>query len=83
MVRVVEVKVIEPYRIWVRFDDDLEGTLDLSPMLDTGIFQQLRDPALFEKAQIDQITHTVTWPNGIDLCPDSLYQDIKSQQLAA
>ena len=31
MPRPVEVRALEPYRIWLRYDDGVEGEVDLSP----------------------------------------------------
>jgi hypothetical protein len=52
-------------------------------MIGTGVFEVLNDPAEFTKVHVDPETHTVAWPGGIDLCPDSLYEDLLSQEKAA
>ena len=84
MQRVVAVSAKEQYRIWVRFADGVEGTIKyLSPLIGHGGFPQLADPAIFAQVAIDPVTHTVTWPQGIDLCPDTLYTDTCAQQQAA
>lgn len=83
MVRVTAVKALEPYRIWMRFNDGVEGTVDLSPLIGKGVFQALADPEEFATALVDPATRTVAWPNGIDLCPGALYEDIKATQQAA
>jgi len=41
-----------------------------------GVFAAWNDPMAFEKVTVDPVSHTVTWPGGIDLCPESLYQDV-------
>ena len=33
----VEVRALEPYRIWLRYDDGVEGELDLSDMAGKGV----------------------------------------------
>jgi hypothetical protein len=83
MQRVVAVTAKEPYRISVRFADGVEGTIDLSSLIEHGVFAQLADPRIFAQVYVDQITHTVAWPQGIDLCPDSLYTDVLARQQAA
>jgi len=83
MVRIVAVKAVEPYQIWIRFADGLEGTINLSELIGQGVFQRLADPAEFSKVYVDSVTHTVAWPGGIDLCPDTLYEDVCKQQRAA
>jgi hypothetical protein len=37
------------------------------------------EPRAFQKVSIDSESHTVAWPGGIDLCPDSLYEEVTGQ----
>ena len=83
MVRVVGVEALANYRIGVRFEDGVEGIVGLSDFVCKGVFAPLRDPQEFGRVFVDQVTRTVAWPGGIDLCPDALYADIKAQQEAA
>ena len=83
MHRVIAVTATEPYRLWLRFADGVEGTVDLSPMIGKGVFAPLADPEAFAQVYVDKETHTVAWSEGIDLCPDTLYEDIRAQQQAA
>jgi hypothetical protein len=83
MTRLVEVKALAAYQIWLRFEDGLEGVIDLTPLVGKGVFQQLADERFFVQVYIDLESRTVAWPGGIDLCPDTLYQDILAQQQAA
>jgi len=79
MHRVVEVKALEKYRIWVRFADGSEGEIDLSDLAGKGVFSAWDKPGEFERVYVDQESHTVAWPGEIDLCPDRLYQDVVAQ----
>ena len=83
MHRVVSVEPLADRRVRLSFDDGLTGELDLSDMVGTGVFEVLSDPAEFAKVHVDPETHTGAWPGGIDLCPDSLYEDLLNQQRAA
>jgi hypothetical protein len=38
------------------------------------------EPGYFEKASIDPETWTVCWPNGEDVAPDAMYEEVKKQQ---
>ncbi|MCC6208818.1 MAG: DUF2442 domain-containing protein [Gammaproteobacteria bacterium] len=73
--RIVEIKPLEGYRLWVRFHDGTSGTVDLSDDLWGPMFEPLKDPQLFAQARIDPELETVTWPNGADLAPEFLYQN--------
>ena len=83
MQRVIAVSATALYRISVRFADGVEGTVDFSPLIGHGVFSQLADPGTLAQVYVDPITHTVAWPQGIDLCPDTLYADVLAQQQAA
>jgi hypothetical protein len=76
MNRVTKVRARPGYRLWVRFDDDSEGEIDLSHLVGKGVFERWADPGEFERVFVDPDTRTVAWPGGIDLCPDSLYEDV-------
>ena len=72
--KVIEVRVLEGYKLWLRFQDGLSGTVDLSTELWGPMFEPLKDVALFAQAAIHPELETVTWPNGADLAPEFLYQ---------
>ena len=74
---VVEVKALPGFRLWVRFEDGLEGEADLTDLAGHGVFQRWIDnPSEFLRAMVDPDSGTVVWPGGLDVAPDRLYQDI-------
>src|ERR1035437_4725702 len=71
---IVAVKALGDYRLHLRFEDGVEGVVDLAPYLSfRGVFEPLRDPAYFARVRVDPELGTVAWPNGADLDPDVLY----------
>ena len=72
--RVVEVKPLANFRLWVRFLDGTSGTVDLSQELWGPMFEPLTNPDVFNQARVDPELETVVWPNGADLAPEFLYQ---------
>jgi hypothetical protein len=76
MKRIIKAEARPGYVLWVRFEDDAEGEVDLSHLVGKGVFQRWADPGEFEKVFVDPETRTVAWPGGIDLCPDSLHEDV-------
>lgn len=74
---VVEVRPLGGYRVHLRFEDGLEGNLDLSDLITfDGIFRPLRDETEFAKVVVHDELGTVVWPNGADLDPDVLYSKL-------
>ena len=75
--KVVEVRPLDGYRLWLRFQDGVSGTVDLSGELWGPMFEPLIDKGLFAQAAIHPELETVTWPNGADLAPEFLYRAVQ------
>ncbi len=66
---VVAVEVLDGYRLWVRFDDGVEGQVDISQRVRSpraGVFAALADPDIFAKAYIE--SGAVTWAGRTRSC---------------
>jgi Protein of unknown function (DUF2442) len=77
---VTDVHPAGGYRLFVTFADGTHGEVDLSRLVasdNAGVFAQLRDPTIF--ARVSVAYGAVTWPNGIDLAPDAMYDEIKKE----
>ncbi|HXM44064.1 MAG TPA: DUF2442 domain-containing protein [Bryobacteraceae bacterium] len=71
---IVAAKAVGDYHLYLRFEDGVEGVVDLAPHLTfRGVFEPLRDPEYFAQVRVDADLGTVVWPNGADLDPDVLY----------
>ena len=81
--RVVEVRALENYRLWLRFEDGASGFVDLRGELWGPMFEPLRDKDLFAQVAIHPDLETVTWPNGADLAPEFLYRAAKPLAVGA
>lgn len=77
MPEVSELEVIGAHALRITFDNgvvrDIDFTHALATILSQGVFIPLKDPAFFAQAYIDN--GTVSWPNGADIAPESLYAD--------
>jgi hypothetical protein len=64
---VVEVEPCGGCRLWLQFQDGVDGEVDLGPKLTfQGVFAPLRDPVYFARVSVDQELGTTAWPNGAD-----------------
>jgi len=79
MHRVTACKAEDDYKLWIRFDDGLEGSVFLGNLLEIGAFKLWRDVREFEKVSVDPESATVTWEGGIRLDPEILYQDLAAR----
>lgn len=80
MHKIIKIKPVGNFKIEVKFADGIKGIIDLSRLIGKGVFASLKDPKQFRKAYIDSENHTITWPNGIDLCPYTIYDEIRMKK---
>ncbi|HSR53794.1 MAG TPA: DUF2442 domain-containing protein [Acidobacteriota bacterium] len=73
LLHIDRVEVRGPHVLHVEFDDGVEKTVDLSPLLTGPMFEPLRDPQKFAEVKIDPEWKTVVWPSGADIAPEALY----------
>ncbi|HXQ24230.1 MAG TPA: DUF2442 domain-containing protein [Candidatus Acidoferrales bacterium] len=77
---IVEVKAIGGYRLWLRFENGVEGEIDCEPLISfTGVFAPLREVDYFAQVQVDSELGTIRWPNDADLDPVVLYALVTKQ----
>ena len=76
MPRVRNVRHLGDYRLELEFNDGTVGELDFRSQVvgRGGVFQPLTTISFFQQVQVDPEAGTIVWPNGVDLCPDTLYQ---------
>lgn len=77
MDRVVEVVPLADHRLRVRFEDGTAGIISLEDQLFGPVFEPLKDVSFFEQVSIDEFG-AICWPNGADLAPDAIYDDLQS-----
>ena len=75
--RIVNAKYQGDYRIWLAFEDGVEGEVDLEGELWGEIFMPLRDKVRFAEFLLDEELETIVWPNGADFAPEFLYQQLR------
>jgi hypothetical protein len=73
--RVRSVSPVQNYDLEIIFTNNEKKKFDVKPYLNFGIFSQLKDLALFNTARAK--LGTVSWNNGADICPDTLYLESK------
>jgi len=74
LVDIVGVTVVAEYRLRLTFEDGTVGELDFTGREWLGVFEPLRDPRFFACVAVDPESGTITWPNGVDMAPEPLYE---------
>lgn len=71
--RVTAVTTTDDYKLEIEFTNGEVGVYDCAPLLDFGVFQELRDLSYFRQARAEG--GTVAWPHEQDISPDIVYED--------
>jgi len=65
------------FRLFVRFDDGVEGVADLSDIAGRGVFRRWTDnPAEFFAVKVDPRSGAPSWPGDLDVAPDALHEEL-------
>jgi len=73
MIEVNQVETIADYGLLLTFNNGEKRSFDMRPYLQYPVFKKLENPGYFSLARIDY--GTVTWPDDIDIAPETLYAD--------
>jgi hypothetical protein len=71
--RVRTVVPRDDYTLEITFSNSEVRIFDCAPILDFGVFRELRDVSYFKQARAEG--GAVVWPHEQDVCPDTLYED--------
>jgi len=82
--RVAHVEHLENYRLQLEFTDGTVAALDFRRRLAgrLGVFQALQSVDFFSQVRVDPEAGTIVWPNGVDFCPDVLYEEATGKSAA-
>lgn len=80
MKRILSVEPLAGHKLKLRYDDGVEGVVDLSAEVGKGVFKAWENPEFFQRVRIGDFGQ-VEWPDEIDLCPDALYLKITGKSL--
>jgi hypothetical protein len=74
ILRIVEAEVCGDQLLRLAFNNGVCKIVDVGRLLNGPVFEPLRDPAYFARAELDPVCGTVTWPNGADFAPEALHE---------
>ncbi len=78
---VKNVKPLKKNILLLNFDNGEVKIFDMKPYLDQGLFKELNDESIFNSVHVS--FDTVEWSNGVDICPEILYeQSVKFENCA-
>jgi hypothetical protein len=68
------------HRIHLSFSDGRQKTVDFTQWLQGPVFDPLRNEEYFRRFFIE--AGTVSWPNGADIAPETLYSAAEAHEAA-
>lgn len=74
----IEVRAIEKYKLYIKFQNGEEKILDMEKELNEKFYNKLKDYEYFKKVKISETGITIQWEDGEDISPENLYYDSKS-----
>lgn len=77
--KITELSPRNGYRLYLRYEDNARGEVDLSSYVGKGVFSAWSAPGAFEQVQLSELGHP-RWPGEIDLCPDALYLSLTNKR---
>ena len=72
MPKLLEVKPLSNFRLWLCYDDGTAGEVDLSDLAGRGVFKAWDNQEFFNTVQIGPHGE-ISWGEDLDLCSDSVY----------
>ena len=71
MNKIISIKVLDGYLVWIQFKDGVSKTINFEPLIGKGISSELLNKDYFKTVSIDN-GGGLEWPNGMDFCPNFL-----------
>ncbi len=71
MNRIIDIKILENYTVWLKFNDGFSSKLNLKPFLGKGIAKDLLEKKKFNTLTIEN-GGGIAFYNGYDFCPNHL-----------
>jgi len=75
---ITDVNVVDHGVLRLTFADGLSGEVDVLDRMRGPVFERARTQEGFSEAVLDPESGTVTWPDGADLAPDTLYERVRA-----
>lgn len=73
--KAIDVKALNNYELEITFDNNEKRKFDVKPYFKFKQFEELKDIKNFQTVKVAGLS--IEWENGIDICPDELYNNSK------
>ncbi len=74
--KILEVKPLDNYVLWVKFEDNIERYYNISLLFDKWEqFNDLKNNKLFEMVKVDKGGYGISWNDELDLSSEEIYNN--------
>ncbi len=82
MIRPIGVEAKQAYRIWLKYEDGVNGELDLGHLAGKGVFKAWDVPGYFKTVRVTEYG-SIAWgdTDDIELCSDALYMRLTGKPI--
>lgn len=77
--KIIEMRPLDGYKIWLKFDDNTSGEVDLSHLAGKGVFAFWSFDENFKKVSTEN-GRSLVWSDEIDIDADTLYLKLTSKK---
>lgn len=78
--KIISCVPLDNYKLWILFDDGIEGVVDLKSLAGKGVFAVWNSIDCFNSVYIDKRKGTVAWGKDLDLDPYVLHDQVISDK---
>lgn len=71
--KAIDVKILNNYELEILFDNQEKRKFDVKPYFKFKQFAELKNSKKFQTVKIAGLS--IEWENGVDICPDELYNN--------
>ncbi|MBN1301571.1 MAG: DUF2442 domain-containing protein [Melioribacteraceae bacterium] len=82
MNKIVNVVATGNNRLFIKYDDGLEGELTFDHLMKRAGYEVLNNEEYFNSVTIDGKSGDLIWDNGISLCKNAAYKQLELKNLA-
>lgn len=73
MLSIINANYLQDYKIFLQFNDNKEGQVDLKDLILNGKIKPFKRLIDLEKFKEFQVDYTLKWNDDLDLAPEYLY----------
>jgi Protein of unknown function (DUF2442) len=75
--QILNVKPLPNYKIYLNFEDGVEGEVSLKHLVNKGVFKWWNEGDNFFRVYIDSETKAIAWNDDLDIDTFNLYLQLK------